>query len=261
MIKYLFSDLDGTLFINEDVYRKDFKAIWKFVEAGGTFSIATGRTDTEIRNFIKEERFPQAKFRISANGSMVVAEDKELFTNPFPFTAQLFLKEYFEQHIEALDVLEISTDDFIYFSDYPEEWMLSYKDNAYEVNTTILERFAEKDFNILKLFVGGPEAFIDTLVSDIKQAYDHELDIFNDITEINLAAKNNNKGVGIQHILDTYQIKPEEIAVIGDGANDIDMFKITPNSFTFHHAKDFVQKEAAYIVENVAEAIDIIMKK
>lgn len=45
MIKYLFSDVDGTLYVNEKVSKEDVSAVHKFVESGGVFSIATGRTE------------------------------------------------------------------------------------------------------------------------------------------------------------------------------------------------------------------------
>lgn len=259
MIKYLFSDLDGTLYINDDVYRKDFKAVWRFVESGGTFAIATGRTDLEIINFVKEERFPDAKYRISANGAMVIKEEVDLFQKPFSQKAKNFLYSYFQKHITELTTVEVGLANHIYFLSDPEDWILNYKGDAYEVNEAILERFLETDFDILKMFIAGSEEFIAELVTEIERNFSDELDTFNDINAVNLVAKHINKGTGIQIIMDQQQIKPEEIAVIGDAANDIDMFSITPNSFTFHHARDFVKAEAAYVVESVAEAIDMIM--
>jgi len=258
MIKYLFSDLDGTLYINDDISREDKRAVADFVAAGGVFSVATGRTDLEIINFVKEEQFPPARFRVSNNGALVMDGTEELLNEPFSMAAKTFLARYFSDHFVELNTVEVGTKDWIYFVNESDDWVLNYKGLSYEVNPDVLSLFADEDFNVLKLFVEGTEQFIAALVSAIEQNK-LPIDVFNDITSLNIAAKGTNKGQGIQTIMTKYNIKPEEIAVIGDGANDIDMFNITPNSFSFYHAKDFVQANAAYTVERVADAIGIIM--
>jgi len=259
MIKYLFSDLDGTLYIDDDISLQDKRAVADFVAAGGVFSIATGRTDLEILNFVKQEHFPDARFRVSNNGALVIDEHTELINHPFSQKAKTFLAAYFERHFIELNTIEVSTKDMIYFVRETDDWVLNYKGNSYEINPNVLTLFSAENFDILKLFVEGTEEFIADMVHTIEQNPQTELAIFNDITAVNLAPKHINKGIGIQAIMEKYGIAPEEIAVIGDGANDIDMFHITPNSFTFCHAKPFVQSEATYTVESVADAIGIIM--
>jgi hypothetical protein len=258
MIKYLFSDLDGTLYINDDISREDTQAVADFVAAGGVFSVATGRTDLEILNFVKEENFPPARFRISNNGALVMDGTEELLSESFSMAAKTFLARYFADHFVELHTVEVGTRDWIYFVNESDDWVLNYKGTSYEVNPDVLTLFDDKDFNVLKLFVEGTEEFIAALVSAIEQNK-LPIDVFNDVTSLNLAPKGTNKGIGIQAVMQKYNIAPEEIAVIGDGANDIDMFNITPNSFTFYHAKEFVQAHAAYTVESVADAIGIIM--
>jgi len=259
MIKYLFSDLDGTLYINDDISSEDADAVDDFVAAGGIFSLATGRTDLEIMNFVEQEQFPPVRFRVSNNGALVVADDEELVKTPFSRASKRFLAEYLGAHFVELHTVEVSTEDWIYFVSESDDWVLSYKGTSFEVNPDVLSLFDDENFNILKLFIEGTEDFIADLVHVIEQNSSVDLDIFNDVNALNLAAKGTNKGAGIQAIMDKYDIAPEEIAVIGDGANDIDMFHITPNSFSFYHAKEFVQAEATYTVESVADAIGIIM--
>ena len=259
MIKYLFSDLDGTLVHNTIVADVDAKAVHTFVKNGGVFSIATGRTDLEISNFIHEEKFPEATYRISCNGAMITVDDEILFTEAFSQEAKAFLqKKFLERHAD-LDI-EIGTENFVYFVNRPPEWILQYKGEKFEINPHVLQRFTDDDFKILKLFVTGNEAFVAELVAEIEAAFGDELDVFNDGHSVNLIAKNHHKGTGIQLIMEQYGIQPDEIAVIGDAANDVGMFEITPHSFTFHHATDAVKEKANHVVENVAEMIDIISK-
>jgi len=259
MIKYLFSDLDGTLYINDDISPEDKMAVTDFVASGGEFSLATGRTDLEIVNFIKEEQFPPVRFRVSNNGALVIADDIELMNQPFSLATKKFLAHYLTDHFVELNTIEVGTKDWIYFISESDDWILNYKGSSFEINPDVLTLFPDENFNILKLFVEGTETFIAELAYALETNPQIDVNIFNDVTALNIAASGTNKGAGIQAIMDKYNIAPEEIAVIGDGANDIDMFKITPNSFSFYHAKEFVQQEATYTVESVADAIKIIV--
>ncbi|MGL5042842.1 MAG: HAD-IIB family hydrolase [Culicoidibacterales bacterium] len=261
MIKYLFSDIDGTLYVREDVAKNDVNACHKFIETGGVFSLATGRTDLEIVNFAKQEKFPKPRFRISGNGAVVFDDEVLVFESQFSQKAKIFLKNYLATHVDEFVIVEISTKDHIYFLMDPEEWVLNYKDDKFTINSDKLADFDQLDFNIMKMYIEGNAKIITELINEITTKYDTEIEIFSDITAVNLGPKSINKGTGINKILTKYGIKPEEIAVIGDAANDIGMFEITPNSFTFDYAKDFVKTSANYIVKNVAEAIEIIIKK
>lgn len=261
MIKYLFSDIDGTLYVQEDIAKDDIEACKAFVEAGGIFSMATGRADLEIVNFAKQEGFPEPRFRVSANGSMIVDGEKTIFEESFSEKAAEFIQKHLRSILPELSIVEVSTPDHVYFLMEPEDWVLNYKEDSYTINEKVLNDFTEERFNILKMYIEGNETLMAELVDAINEKHSEHIEIFNDITAMNIGPKNIDKGTAIQHIMDKYDIKPEEIATIGDAANDIGMFKITPNSFTFNRSADFVKREANYVVDSVAEAIEIIMNK
>ena len=44
-------------------------------------------------------------------------------------------------------------------------------------------------------------------------------------------------------------MKKNEIVVIGDGENDISMFKVTPNSIAMGNAVDDIKKEANFVTD------------
>lgn len=261
MIKYLFSDIDGTLYVREDIAKEDVHATHRFVEAGGVFSLATGRSDLEVVNFAQQEKFPEPRFRISGNGSMVVDGAEIVLQRSFSQKAKKFLRAYLEKHLDSLANVEISTPDHIYFLMDPEDWVLNYKDNSYTIDAITLNRFEDDSFEIMKMYLEGNEDFIAEMIAAIELEYSDEIEIFSDITAMNLGPRHVTKGTGIQHLLFKYDIKPEEIAVIGDAANDIGMFEVTPNSFTFHYAQDFIKDAANYVVANVAEAIELIIEE
>lgn len=258
MIKYLFSDIDGTLYVNDDVSPLDVAATHEFVRRGGIFSMATGRADLEISQFAQQEGFPVPRFRISANGSMHV-DDEQTKYQQFSQAAKLFLQKHLTPVLDDLVVVEVSSPDHIYFLMEPEEWVINYKDNAYTIGSEIIKDFGEEHFEILKMYLEGDPDFIADLLVKMEEELPGEFDIFNDVTAVNLVPNGKSKGAAILEIMEKYDIKPEEIATIGDAANDISMLEITPNSFTFDYSADFVKEKAQYVVRNVAEAIQIIL--
>ncbi|GBU11270.1 haloacid dehalogenase [Erysipelotrichaceae bacterium] len=261
MIKYIFSDIDGTLYVNEDISKHDVAAVNDFVAAGGVFALATGRTDLEISNFAKEEKLPTPTFRISGNGSVAYDRGELIYQTQFSNKAKYFLKTYLSSHLDELAVVEVSTPNHIYFLMEPEDWVLNYKGDNYTINPHTLAHFEDVTFDITKMYIEGQEDFITNMITAIEKDYGEEIEIFSDITAVNIGPKGNTKGTAINKLLFKHGILPEQIAVIGDAANDIGMFEITPNSFAFDYSLDFVQNSATHIVKNVAEAIDIINQK
>ncbi|MDV0447613.1 5-amino-6-(5-phospho-D-ribitylamino)uracil phosphatase YcsE [Methanosarcinaceae archaeon Ag5] len=64
-----------------------------------------------------------------------------------------------------------------------------------------------------------------------------------------LVGKNINKGTALKQIADMYGITPENIVVIGDSANDIEMFHAAGMSFVVANAPDYVKKEADIVLD------------
>ena len=61
---YLFSDIDGTLGIeNEGIPKRNTSAISRFVENGGNFSLCTGRMAVDIKHFTKD---------VTVNGTCII---------------------------------------------------------------------------------------------------------------------------------------------------------------------------------------------
>ena len=77
---------------------------------------------------------------------------------------------------------------------------------------------------------------------------------------IEITRKGVHKGKAVRMIMEQLHLKPEDIAVIGDGDNDISLFQEIPLSFAMSHANDQVKQAAAHIVKNVAEAVAYVIK-
>ncbi len=69
---------------------------------------------------------------------------------------------------------------------------------------------------------------------------------------------NVSKGNGLQILLETLKIEPEECACAGDAFNDVSMMMLVQHSFAMSHSYPEVKKAARYEVETVADAIDYL---
>ena len=65
-----------------------------------------------------------------------------------------------------------------------------------------------------------------------------------DITSVN-----STKGKAVDIVGKYLGLKKNEIVVIGDGENDISMFKVTPNSIAMGNAVDGIKKEANFVTD------------
>ena len=61
-------------------------------------------------------------------------------------------------------------------------------------------------------------------------------------------------------ILEDEDATTDNLYTVGDSLNDISMFKITKNSYTFNHAEEIVKPHANNIVDYVHEVIEDMLK-
>ena len=83
----------------------------------------------------------------------------------------------------------------------------------------------------------------------------------NDIDNIDFIPLNISKSKAVEILAKHYNIDMKDVIVIGDEANDVDMFKITRNSYCMAHSDKSIQKQANSVVELVEDAIRIEIEK
>lgn len=71
---------------------------------------------------------------------------------------------------------------------------------------------------------------------------------FLDITEQNI-----HKGTAILRLAEYFAIPTEEICALGDGENDIDMFRVAGTSVAMGHASEEVRREAMFVTDSHTE--------
>ena len=77
---------------------------------------------------------------------------------------------------------------------------------------------------------------------------------------IEITRKGIDKGKSFLQALEYWKLSQEEVAFIGDGANDIPLVHEVEASFCMDSAAQEVRSEAAHVVKSVAEAVTFVIE-
>ncbi|MBS2904718.1 HAD hydrolase family protein, partial [Klebsiella pneumoniae] len=73
---------------------------------------------------------------------------------------------------------------------------------------------------------------------------------------IDVVPKGCSKGNGIMMILEDEKLNTDDVYTVGDSFNDVSMFNITKNSYTFNEAEDLVKPHANNLIDYVHEIVE-----
>lgn len=285
MIKLVVSDMDGTLINHQSqISTQNLKAIKKLKENGIDFAIASGRDYQGIRSIL--DQYDIECQAILGNGAQYCDEqghilmscylDKKVYKDivnifreasiPYMvFTTQGFYTSYEPAFVQnafierAVRRFHSQRDDYFNgaFVRSPCNQLQKIED---------VDAFLKQDFEIIKVEAFSLDASeIPPTKELLKQiptlSY---LSSFDDNVEV--TDENAQKGLILKKVAHQLDLHVNEIAVIGDGMNDLSMFENFHYSFAPMNADEKI-KELAYQVvsdcqdDGFSEAIDIILNK
>lgn len=271
MIKLFACDLDGTL-LNEQNQSDEIilKAINKVIDNNLAFAVATGR---DFNEYMRDTSLSQLKvYTIFMNGAYIANDKNEI----------IFKKSLNKQFIKQL-LLEFPNVDFDCINAKATYTISSREDYLKQFSS--LKVWQKKNYSKEK---------IESLVSHFIFGYPLEQILAQDILKINfivedqdlrkqlddfieknshlvanapfepgfyeLTDRSVNKGNAIMFLANYLQIKPDEVAVYGDGLNDLDMLKMFEHSYAPANALDEAKQCANHVIghhKNHAVALHI----
>jgi len=259
-VKYLASDLDGTLLQEDHTIRKeDVQAILRFKEEGNKLIISTGRPLEGIKRAFKNYPEIEYDYVVACNGSVVLDKNDNIIYNNYinPETAKLIFKDivddknmfiHFENDGEVYSIeseIKVENEIGIMFSNILPKEVVLKEDGKY---TMISAMAIDEDINAAE-----------EMKNNLIEKYGQDVEAFRNQIFVDIAPKNCSKGIALKSLSEKIGINLEDLYVIGDSYNDISMFEITDKSFTFTYAEDGVKKQANNIVNSVAECINKIL--
>lgn len=284
MIKLVVSDMDGTLINkNAQVSKKNREAIYKLKENGIEFAIASGRDYTSVQPILADLNIKYEA--ILGNGAQYVDEDGKIISSCYLNKAVYkdIVKIFEDAHVPYM----VFTTKGFYAAD-PEFVMNSfiersiarfgadpddYKEGGvhhkipanYLTQINDVDEFLAQDFEIIKVeaFSVDPACIAPTkeLLKDIPTI--SYLSSFIDNVEV--CDEKAQKGLILKQVATLKGLKEDEIAVLGDGMNDITLFQEFKYSFAPENAEEEIKKLAYKVVKDCyedgfSEAIDMILE-
>lgn len=271
MIKAIVSDMDGTLFKGHkasvfELSDRNEEALKRLQTSNISFFVASGRMYSYGKKVLEDHGFKNiicSGFNgasIYDNGSLPVSYnlDVNIVKDVLNYTTNRYKTDYIQ--ILTLDCKRSFDDPSHPVTESYREIERKYhidevldiplSNYLYEYDTSHIGKFSiifkESDY---------PEA---------KKAYEEIKDYVKDACfvtmssdrTIELGNKKANKGIFIDYLQKNYHYAKDEIAVIGDALNDSEMFPYSSFSFAMESGKEEVQKQARFVVKDVAECID-----
>ncbi|AMM94560.1 hypothetical protein UP17_20460 [Peribacillus simplex] len=262
--KAIVLDLDGTTLNERNTVSETLEQyIGELRESGKLIFIATGRTLEEARDVLPSGM--EVDGMVTANGMSVFIGKKQIVENALP-------PELVEELVAKAGVGEI------FYEVHPNEGtrMALLKDKGYMVKQGLVPKPETVDENE---WLSRQDAVEDKIrwseqldISSVAKIYffSNEMDTIRkwkaDLGEIKqynafttassthhnveVTVEGVSKATGVQLLLKHFQLGPENILAVGDGENDLPLFKLAGHSVAMKNATDLVKEQADEVTEH-----------
>ena len=262
MIKAVFTDIDGTLKNSKrKVSNYTRETLKRCKDEGLQIILVSGRSRQNMLKFIED--IDVCEYIISSNGEEIydIQKNKKIYADTIDKKQVKMLYDYVKKNnftikLNYEDKLAInkknSSDDIEAFKADVEDFktdeeILNIINNKEIVQCVIMNENIEKlkefkryfyeNFNNLKIENESKKLKNE----DLPDEESYYCDIIN---------KDASKGRAVEKLMRELEYSIQEVVTIGDGENDISMFKATDNSVAMGNASEYVKKFANYVTKS-----------
>ena len=258
----LITDMDGTLLGRDfKIPERNIKAIHRFMERGGNFSIATGRSKMAGSRYFAQTN-PNAPC-VLLNGAILYDFKKKelLMKRCWPDGAREYLKRVEELFPEI--GIEVYTDEDIYIT--KDGGMV--QQHIENEHLRCLFREPDDDISVCKGVFAGEPRLIQELVS---YCLAHPISGIRFVTSgdifLEMLPEGVDKGLGLRELIRHTNFKRENVFAIGDYFNDLELLKEAGVSAVPENAPEEIKSAADYTVCHcndgaVADFIELMERK
>ena len=265
MIKYLFSDLDGTLLNNNGELSDYTKKI--IGECNIPLTLVSARSPQKMESILND--FGVGGIHIAFNGAMVFKKENTKFT--------ILNKEILDREFARKLVLDIR-------SKFPKVGISLYDTNNWNVD--LVNKVIEREKKIVKVnynLVDFNKYFNENLKEVYKVSFiEDDIEVFRklvDYVEVNYSDEkitiqkslssyleithtNAKKSLGIEYVMKLKNIDRDSTVAFGDGENDISMLQSAGYSIVMGNASDKVKEYADFITKsNNEDGVAYVIEK
>jgi len=246
----LASDLDGTLIENNTISKSNIDSLNKLKSYGGLFIIATGRPFNGVSSLIKKYNL-DVDYKVLLNGALIMDKNEKILvhkTIPFNIVNEILSKVEESSPLVSLETgfKTFTLKDVHDGIPYDEKMMI---DN--------LDEILCEDISLISLYFENESLdVIDSISNTINSLFSDYCVSYRNLNFIDIVPLGCSKGNGIDKICSIINLDYNNLYTIGDSFNDVSMFNITKNSFTFDYCEDKLKAYALNTVSSVSQCID-----
>lgn len=244
-------DIDGTLLEHGKPFSVQMKkSIKKIANSGIIFCIATGRGILSLKIILKELGINKCH-AVCSNGAVVASFDPS-YKNGYKV---LWQKDFIPKNI--IQTLEKNFERPYYALEETENGY--YVNEIFPKNTIFGKQIKITDYSIIekptrRLLVSLPGLSQNEIIKKLKNIDCSEVECtLGQISWLDITAKNINKKLGLEKIIDMLSLNKEYSIAVGDGDNDKKMFQLVAHAVAMGNASEDVKKYANAITGTVYE--------
>jgi len=241
----LFSDVDGTLlpYVSGGVPQRNIEAIERFIEKGGRFGIATGRSRTSAEEFIKLLPVNAPCVILNGVGLYDYSAGEYLMKHFLPEEAKGYVKQIMADLPDVSALVVVDEDYYhlnpnVQFESFTSEYRKRFKGETAETMAVKWGKalFSGKSGPLEKLrkYIGAQD------FKDVRFVETNE-------TLIELLPHGLSKGSALEKLASIKGYKRENVAAIGDYYNDFEMLEYAGVSATVADAPDDIKAVCDYV--------------
>lgn len=262
-MKLLASDLDGTLVVGNELRNdKDLNFINKLKKQGYKLIISTGRSYDMVIPLMEKYNI-EYDYLLLCNGSLIMNRAHEKVFDEWicnKISNELINDYYNDETLIYVDNFKNSI-----FIDNPnlDKSKISDMMNFFTKRINVEEASLSKDdYKIISFSpIDKDQIKAEKIKNEVIEKYGEYVEAYRNQFFVDIVPKGCSKGIALKRILEVENVSKDNLFVVGDSFNDVSMFNITHNSYTFKDSEDKVKEVANNHVDYVYEVIEDLLSK
>lgn len=261
MIKVIATDLDGTLLVPKKKFSLVDKENKNYIQSFyGDIVLVSGRSPkfcAKICNCLNiYHNF------VALNGAIIVKNGNVIYRQSLKKTVLSNLLEFLESYYNKFEMLIFDKYDniFCYSPLNKKEVKKKHRSHAIK-NGRLHDKIIVSNKKVKETLSNSTEIYKAIIYNDncedmnnlLKEKFQDHFELISNNHSIEITPIGVSKGASLQYLINTTNVKNNEVFVVGDSVNDVSMFKLFENSFVMNESPNFIKIHAKNSINKFSE--------